>query len=126
MRFSKKGGRLAGRAPWALKLAALAGLQESGLASCLKHWPGHGGTLVDTHHEAAEAVDPEAVAPESRPVGGEVGPHRDLPCPDGLGVEDHEVRVAAAKALGYLGLGTSAEALRALFDDWLARLSAAA
>ena len=26
MRFSKKGGRLAGRAPWALKLAALAGL----------------------------------------------------------------------------------------------------
>lgn len=44
-------------------LAALAGLQESGLGSCLKHWPGHGGTLVDTHHEAAEPVDPEATAP---------------------------------------------------------------
>jgi len=34
--------------------AAVAGLLEGGVRPCLKHWPGHGGTAVDTHIGAAE------------------------------------------------------------------------
>lgn len=31
--------------------AAIRGLQTSGLLSCAKHFPGHGGTTQDSHHE---------------------------------------------------------------------------
>ena len=33
--------------------AAVRGLQVNGVAACLKHFPGHGATRGDTHHEAA-------------------------------------------------------------------------
>ncbi|MHB8079976.1 MAG: glycoside hydrolase family 3 N-terminal domain-containing protein [Candidatus Krumholzibacteriia bacterium] len=39
--------------------AAVTGLREGGLAVCLKHWPGHGGTTGDSH---AAAVDTAAGA----------------------------------------------------------------
>lgn len=36
-------------------VAAVSGLLSSGLDVCLKHWPGHGGTAVDTHRDGAVA-----------------------------------------------------------------------
>lgn len=35
--------------------AAAGGLREGGLRACLKHWPGHGGTLGDSHDAAVSA-----------------------------------------------------------------------
>ena len=39
--------------------AAAAGLRDAGLRGCAKHWPGHGGSLIDTHKGAAAAADQE-------------------------------------------------------------------
>jgi len=39
--------------------AAVAGIVDAGARCCLKHWPGHGGTGVDTHIGDAGTVVPE-------------------------------------------------------------------
>ncbi len=38
--------------------AAVLGLRESGVKCCLKHWPGHGGTVADTHLSAVTEAGP--------------------------------------------------------------------
>jgi beta-N-acetylhexosaminidase len=37
--------------------AAVRGLQAAGVAACAKHFPGHGATLLDSHHELAVVPD---------------------------------------------------------------------
>jgi beta-N-acetylhexosaminidase len=34
-------------------VAAVRGIQQCGVAACVKHFPGHGATTADSHHEAA-------------------------------------------------------------------------
>lgn len=43
--------------------AAVTGLRDGGLAVCLKHWPGHGGTAADSHLGAAVGAGPDSVLP---------------------------------------------------------------
>ncbi|WP_245563474.1 glycoside hydrolase family 3 protein [Longispora albida] len=42
--------------------AAVRGMQSQGVAACPKHFPGHGGTLADSHHELP-VVDDVALGP---------------------------------------------------------------
>lgn len=52
--------------------AAMTGLGEAGLKGCLKHWPGHGATRVDTHEtgaeQAAQGPRPAGAAPRAAPA----------------------------------------------------------
>lgn len=41
--------------------AFLSGLESQGVKGCLKHFPGLGGTRVDSHHALPELMDPEVI-----------------------------------------------------------------
>jgi len=64
------GDRCAGGTPLEAALAAgawLAGLEGAGVRGCLKHFPGLGGTALDSHLGLPERADPGAVAAGALP-----------------------------------------------------------
>lgn len=48
--------------------AAVRGLQSTGVAACVKHFPGHGATSSDSHHEVATITSSRAVLAETELV----------------------------------------------------------
>jgi beta-N-acetylhexosaminidase len=110
--------------------AAVRGLQRTGVAACAKHFPGHGATVEDSHHEVArveadrdrlEAVDlppfAAAVAAGTRAVmtGHLLVPALD---PDRLATVSRPVTTGLLRAqLGFTGtVVTDALEMRALAD----------
>ncbi|HJQ01932.1 MAG TPA: glycoside hydrolase family 3 N-terminal domain-containing protein [Jatrophihabitans sp.] len=55
--------------------AAVHGIQRSGVAACAKHFPGHGATSADSHHEVAtvERDRDQLAAVEFRPFRAAIG-----------------------------------------------------
>jgi beta-N-acetylhexosaminidase len=64
------GDRCASEDPMAAARAAgafLAGLESAGIRGCLKHFPGLGGTALDSHLGLPELADPAAIERNARP-----------------------------------------------------------
>jgi beta-N-acetylhexosaminidase len=64
------GDRCASADPWAVAEAAgsfLNGLESTGVRGCLKHFPGLGGTRVDSHQALPELRDMEQIAKNLQP-----------------------------------------------------------
>lgn len=64
------GDRCASQDPGAVAQAAgafLHGLEAAGVRGCLKHFPGLGGTRVDSHKALPEVLDPAQVEANARP-----------------------------------------------------------
>jgi beta-N-acetylhexosaminidase len=73
--------------------AYISALRECGMAACLKHFPGHGSVLEDTHHERAvdprllealEAHDLSAFRPLLNAAGAVMLAHVEYPAVDAL------------------------------------------
>jgi beta-N-acetylhexosaminidase len=62
--------------------AFLDGLESTGVRSCLKHFPGLGGTQVDSHHAMPSIEDPSVIARNA-------GPFRCLAKPESLVMVAH-------------------------------------
>ncbi len=54
--------------------ASVRGLQGAGVAACAKHFPGHGDTSEDSHHElpVVESLEDAALAPFRAAIGADV------------------------------------------------------
>jgi len=91
------GDRCASEAPFPVALAAgafLHGLESTGVRGCLKHFPGLGGTRVDSHRDLPELKDMSQ-------LDRNLQPFRALSNPDRL------VMVAHLKTPGTMGLPAS-------------------
>jgi beta-N-acetylhexosaminidase len=110
--------------------AAVRGIQASGVAACLKHFPGHGATRSDSHHEVAvldrsraelDAVELEpfrsGIAAGTRAV---MTAHLQVPALDPVELVTVSARVTTELLRGELGFTgtvvTDALEMRALAD----------
>jgi len=91
--------------------AAVAGLRESGIAVCLKHWPGHGASSQDSHLVAADGHEDNSE--------GALWRH---PFEAGLGAGAEAVMVGHLKQGGHDEPATLATAL---MDRWRGEFDAA-
>jgi beta-N-acetylhexosaminidase len=81
--------------------AFLRGLESQGVKGCLKHFPGLGGTRVDSHHALPELTDPAAVVRALEPFRRLARPdrlvmvaHVRTPWSEGLPASLHRAHVA--------------------------------
>lgn len=81
--------------------AFLHGLESTGVKGCLKHYPGLGGTRVDSHKSLPELADPDQIARNLKPFVALAHPdrlamvaHLKTPATEGLPASLHRASVA--------------------------------